>query len=112
MLIEIFTDFIRNKKDLREYVAIRKDIHERGEFNDMKLIQIQENLERLQKENPEIYTKMYEVLEEIFKRDEGNFIDYPLDFAREILKMFKLQSLESIYEEYKAVLDHKYQTIN
>jgi hypothetical protein len=112
MLIEIFTDFIRNKKDLREYVALRKGIHGRGEFNDATLIRAQENLERLKKENPEIYNKMYEVLEEVFKRDEGNYIDYPLDFTREILKMFHSQSLESIYEEYKAVLSHKYQTLN
>lgn len=112
MLIEIFTDYIRNKKDLRDYVEVRKTMHERGEFNDATLIQVQENLERLEKENPEIYTKMYEVLEEIFKRDQGNHIEYSLDFAREILKMFQKQSLESIYEEYNAVLKHKYQTVN
>lgn len=112
MLIELFTDYIRNKKDLRQYVALRKDIHERGEFNDASLIKIQENLERLEQENPEIYAKMYEVLEEIFKRDQGNHVEYPLDFSKEILKMFQKQSLESIYEEYKAVLEHKYQTVN
>ena len=33
MLIDVFTDFIRNKKDLREYVEKRKRINERGEFN-------------------------------------------------------------------------------
>lgn len=111
MLIDIFTDFIRNKKDLREYIEIRKTIDERGEFNDQKLIRIQENLERLQKENPEIYNKMYEVLEEVFKKDQGNYIEYSLDFAREVLEMFNTKSLESIYENYKAVLNHKYQTI-
>ncbi|MDH4944351.1 hypothetical protein [Sulfurimonas sp. C5] len=112
MLIEIFTDYIRNKKDLREYVEVRKTINERGEFNDASLIKVQENLERLKKENPEIYAKMYEVLEEVFRRDQGNNIEYSLDFAREILKMFQKQSLESIYEEYAAVLEHKYQTVN
>lgn len=111
MLIDIFTDYIRNKKDLREYIEVRKTVNERGEFNDQKLIRIQENLERLQKENPEIYNKMYEVLEEVFKQDKGNYIEYSLDFAREILEMFKSRSLESIYENYKAVLKHKYQTI-
>ncbi len=112
MLIEIFTDYIRNKKDLREYVALRKTINERGEFNDASLIKVQENLERLEKENPEIYANMYEVLENVFRKDQGEHIEYSLDFAREILKMFKKQSLESIYEEYKAVLEHKYQTVN
>lgn len=112
LLIEIFTDYIRNKKDLREYVERRKDINERGEFNDTKLIQVQENLERLKSENPEIYNKMYEVLEEIIKQDKGQFVDYSLDFAREVLKMFKNQSLESIYEEYQDTLKHKYQTLN
>ncbi|WP_304544869.1 hypothetical protein [Sulfurimonas microaerophilic] len=112
LLIEIFTDYIRNKKDLREYVERRKDINERGEFNDAKLIQIQENLERLKSENPEIYNKMYDVLEEIIEQDKGQFVDYSLDFAREVLKMFKNQSLESIYEEYRDTLKHKYQTLN
>lgn len=112
MLIEIFTDFIRNKKDLREYIEVRQGIRERGEFNDAKLLQIQENLERLKKENPEIYNGMYDILEEVFRRDEGDYFYYSLDFAKEILKMFKNQSLESIYKEYKAILDHKYQTMN
>lgn len=112
MLIEIYSDFIRNKKDLRDYIELRKTIHGRGEFNDNKLLKIQENLEKLKAENPEIYEKMYAVLEEVYKRDEGNFVDYPLDFSREILKMFQNQSLESIYEEYKATLAHKYQTLN
>lgn len=111
MLIDLFTDYIRNKKDLREYVERRKTINERGEFNDQKLIRIQENLERLQKENPDIYNKMFEVLEEVFRRDQGNYVEYSLDFAREILQMFKGKSLESIYENYKAILDHKYQTV-
>ena len=113
MLIEIFTDYIRNKKDLREYVEVRKTINERGEFNDQKLLQVQENLERLKEESPDIYNKMYEVLEEVYKRDEGNYIEYPLNFASEILKMYKThQSVESIYEEYKDVLNHTFQTVN
>ncbi len=111
MLIDLFTDYIRNKKDLREYVERRKTIKERGEFNDQKLIRIQENLERLQKENPDIYNKMFEVLEDVFRRDQGNYVEYSLDFAREILQMFRGKSLESIYENYKAILDHKYQTV-
>ena len=112
MLIEIFTDFIRNHKDLREYVEIRKTIHERGEFNDATLIHIQENLERLQREDPKIYEKMYAVLEAVFENDAGQRVDYPLDFARAIFQMFQNRSLETIYEEYKAILQHKYQTQN
>ncbi len=112
MLIDIFSDYIRNKKDLRKYVELRKTINERGEFNDLQLIRIQENLERLERENSEIYSKMYEVLEEVYNKDEGNYIDYPLDFARVALTMFQgVQSLEKIYETYKAVLQHKYQTV-
>ena len=112
MLIEMFTDYIRNRKDLREYVEKRKTIHERGEFNDAALITVQENLERLKAENPDIYEKMYEVLEEVFERNVGQVVDYPLDFVREILKLYKNRSPEKIYEEYKAVLEHKYQTMS
>lgn len=112
MLIDIFADYIRNRKDLREYVKVRKTINQRGEFNDATLIQIQENLERLKVENPDIYEKMYEVLEEVFKLDAGQVVDYTLDFAREILKMYKNRAPQSIYEEYKAVLEHKYQTMS
>ena len=36
-LIDLFSDYIRNKKDLLEYIEKRKDINERGEFNDEKL---------------------------------------------------------------------------
>ena len=111
MLIDIFTDYIRNKKDLRNYIELRKGINERGEFNNDELLQIQENLERLQKENPEIYTKMYEVLEEIYEKDEGNYIDYPLNFAKTILDMDKMDSQEDMYSKYQSELRHKYQTI-
>jgi hypothetical protein len=55
---------------------------------------------------------MYAVLEAVFENDAGQRVDYPLDFAREVLKMFKNSSLEAIYEEYKAILEHKYQTQN
>ena len=112
MLIDIFADYIRNKKDLRDYVELRKTINERGEFNNSQLIQIQENLEKLKKEHSEMLTKMYEVLEEIYQKDEGNYIDYPLDFARIILHIFdNNQSLDEIYTTYKAVLKHRYQTV-
>ena len=112
MLIDIFTDFIRNRKDLREYVALRKTIHERGEFNDATLMKIQENIERLKAEDPDVYAKMYEVLERVFENDAGQSVDYPLNFAREMFKMFQNRLPQEIYEEYKAVLEHKYQTLN
>lgn len=112
MLIEIFTDFIRNKKDLREYVTIRKSINERGEFNDATLIQIQTNLERLKDEYPKLYEDMYGVLENVFANDAGQSVDYPLDFSREVLKLFGNKTPQAIYEEYKAILSHKYQTKN
>ncbi len=112
MLIEIFIDFIRNRKDLREYVLKRKTIQERGEFNDATLLQIQENLERLRVENPDIYEKMYEVLEAVFENDAGQSVDYALNFARQMFKMFKNRTPEDIYKEYKAVLKHKYQTLS
>ncbi len=111
MLIEIFIDYIRNRKDLREYVVKRKTIQERGEFNDATLIQVQENLERLSVENPDIYEKMYQVLETVFENDAGQRVDYSLNFARQMFKMFKNKTPEDIYKEYKAVLKHKYQTL-
>lgn len=111
MLIDVFTDYIRNKKDLREYVEIRKTINERGEFNDAKLIKIQENLEKLKEENFEVYTKMYQLLEEIYQKDQGNYIDYPLNFANMILHMDQMSSVEDMYNKYKSELKHRYQTI-
>jgi len=111
MLIDIFEDYIRNKKDLREYIEIRKTINERGEFNNNELIQIQQNLEKLQKENPKVYTKMYEVLEKIYEKDEGNYIDYSLNFAKTILDMEQMRSFTDMYNKYSSELKHKYQTI-
>ena len=112
MLIEIFTDYIRNQKDLREYIELRKDINERGEFNNEELLTIQENLEKLKSENPEIYSKMFDVLEEVYEKDAGDIIDYPLNFARVILNMEKAKSLDDMYNKYKAELSHQFQTIN
>jgi hypothetical protein len=111
MLIDIFSDYIRNKKDLRQYIKLRKTINERGEFNDSQLLQIQENLERLKKENFEIYSKMYEVLEKVYQQDQGNYIEYPLNFASSILQMYKTQPINEIYDTYKDILKHKYQTV-
>lgn len=113
MLIEIFTDYVTNRKSLKEYVKVRKTIHERGEFNDATLLRAQENLDKLKTENPEIYEKMYAVLAEIIKQDAGQRVEYPLDFIRQILKMYTNKTTpEMIYKEYKTVLEHKYQTLN
>lgn len=106
-LIEIFTDHVLNKKSLKDYVEIRKTIHERGEFNDASLIRAEENLQRLKREEPEIYAHMYETLRKIYKRNSGLFIEYPLDFVRQILKMYKNSlSVQQVYEEYTRTLDH------
>jgi hypothetical protein len=106
-LIETFTDYILNRKNLKEYVEIRKTIHERGEFNDAKLIQAEENLQRLKKEEPEVYEGMYETLAKIYARGAGLTIEYPLDFIRQILRMYKTSLTPTqVYEEYKRVLEH------
>jgi hypothetical protein len=106
-LIELFTDFIRNKKDLREYVELRKSIPTRGEFNDQTLIQAQEDLERLKQEHPEIYEAMYKVLEQYYKNDEGFTTEYPIDFVREILKIYqKGIPAEKVYACYAKGLKH------
>jgi len=106
-LIEIFTDYVLNRKSLKEYVEIRKTIQERGEFNDTKLIQAEENLQRLKKEEPEVYEGMYETLAKIYARNAGLSIEYPIDFIRQILKMYKdSHTPAQVYEEYKRVLEH------
>jgi hypothetical protein len=106
-LIETFTDYVLNRKSLKEYVEVRKTINERGEFNDAKLIQAQENLERLKSEEPEIYEGMYATLAKIYARNSGLTIEYPLDFVRQILRMYKTSlTPKQVYEEYKRVLEH------
>ncbi|MDP3464935.1 MAG: hypothetical protein Q8R86_04115 [Sulfuricurvum sp.] len=111
-LIEIFTDYVLNKKNLKDYVKIRKTIHERGEFNDASLLRAEENLQRLKSEEPEIYTLMYETLDKIYKRNSGLSIEYPLDFIRQILKMYKSSlTPKQVYEEYKRILSHYHHDI-
>ncbi|WP_295052971.1 alpha/beta hydrolase [Sulfuricurvum sp.] len=106
-LIETFTDYVLNRKNLKEYVEIRKTINERGEFNDAKLIQAEENLKRLKTEEPEVYEGMYETLAKIYARNAGLSIEYPIDFIRQILKMYKTSlTPQQVYEEYKRMLEH------
>jgi hypothetical protein len=106
-LIEIFTDHVLNRKSLKDYVEIRKTINERGEFNDAKLIQAEENLQRLKSEEPEIYEGMYETLARVYARNAGLTIEYPIEFIRQILRMYHgSQTPKQVYEEYKRTLDH------
>lgn len=106
-LIEIFTDYVFNKQDLREYVKKRKSINERGEFNDSQLILAQENLESLKKENILIYNLMYDTLRQYVKSNEGETIEYPINFIREILTLNKNGcTAQKMYESYKTGLNH------
>lgn len=106
-LIELFTDYVRNKKDLREYVQKRKSIDTRGVFNDATLIQAQEDLERLQSEEPKFYELMYQTLERYYQEDRGYTIEYPIDFIRNILKIYQNNIPASeVYEGYVAGLNH------
>lgn len=106
-LIEIFTDYILNKKSLQEYIELRKTIQERGEFNDTLLIQAEENLQRLKNENPDVYDGMYEVLARLYERNCGLTIEFPIDFVRQILKMYTGSAVpQQVYEDYKQVLEH------
>ncbi len=107
-LIELFTDYVRNKKSLKEYVEKRKHINTRGEFNDITLIQAEEDLQKLKKEEPEIYLLMYKKLEEYYHNDNGHIIEYPIDFVREILKIYQkgIPAIK-VYECYSKGLHHE-----
>ena len=107
-LIELFTDYVRNEKDLNDYVEKRKHIHTRGEFNDKTLIQAAEDLKRLKKEEPEIYALMYQTLDQYYKEDNGHFVEYPIDFIRQVLKIYQNNiPAQKVYECYVKGLDHE-----
>ncbi|OHD94259.1 MAG: hypothetical protein A2019_05880 [Sulfurimonas sp. GWF2_37_8] len=106
-LINIFNDYIVNKKSLKHYIEVRKTLNERGEFNDALLAKAQDNLDRLKSENEAIYDGMYEVLYEIIKRDEGYHVEYPINFTREVLKLYEHGNTpQKVYEEYKRSIEH------
>jgi len=106
-LIELFTEYVREKKSLKEYVEKRKSIDARGEFNDKTLLQAQEDLEKLQKDNPEVYALMYDTLEQYYEEDNGYTVEYPIDFIREILKIYQNHiPAQEVYESYKKGLNH------
>ena len=105
---ELFVDYVCNKKDIRQYVVERKKFKTRGEFTDATLIRSQEYLERMEKESPEIYQKMYETLDKYFAQDTGHRIEYPINFIYEVLKIYdKNIPAEKICKKYIAGLDHK-----
>ena len=107
LLIEIFKDHVLNKKSLKDYVELRKTINERGEFNDTSLIQAEDNLQRLKREDNAIYELMYKTLGEYVKQDKGHTVEYPINFIREVLKLYKNNlSPEQIYKNYKSGLEH------
>ena len=107
LLIEIFSDYVFNKKSLKEYVEVRKSINERGEFNDNALIQAEENLQKLKTEDKKVYDLMYETLDKYVEADRGITVEYPINFIREVLKLSKKNaSAHRVYESYKAGLNH------
>lgn len=108
-LITIFTDHVVNRKSLKDYVEIRKTLQERGEFNDQKLLEAEDKLQALKKEDPQTLELMYGVLAEVFKRDEGHQVEYPIDFIKAILQINKNgKTAKQVYKEYKRSLEHHY----
>jgi hypothetical protein len=106
-LIEVFSDYIRNKKSLKEYIEVRKTINERGEFNDNTLLEVQEYLDKLKEDDPEVYDLMYCTLEQYYREDKGHIIDYPLNFVRQILKIYRHNiPTKKVYEGYLEGLNH------
>ena len=112
-LITIFTDHIVNRKSLKDYVAIRKSIHERGEFNDRTLLEAEEDLQRLKRDDRETYEAMYETLHEIMRRDEGHYVEYPINFIKQILRIYRGGvPAKKVLEEYRRELVHHYRDAN
>ena len=108
-LIAIFTDHVLNRKSLKDYVEIRKSIRERGVFNDATLIQAEEDLQRLKREDPETYEGMYKVLDEIIRRDEGYNAEFPINFIRQILQIYQGGiPAKKVLENYRLELEHHF----
>ena len=108
-LISIFTDHVLNRKSLKDYVEIRKNINERGVFNDADLIRAEEDLQRLKREDPETYEAMYRVLDQIIRRDEGYNAEYPVNFIRQILQIYGNGiPAKKVLENYRLELQHEF----
>ncbi|WP_373031470.1 hypothetical protein [Sulfurovum sp.] len=107
-LIELFSEYIRNQKSLVDYVEERKKMTTRGEFNNETLLLAAEKLERLKEENPAVYQEMHDLLEEYYNKDEGHFVEYPINFTRQILKLYECERAtpERVLECYRKGLDH------
>lgn len=112
-LIELFTDYIRNRKSLVDYVEERKGYTTRGEFPDETLIQTEAYLQRLKEENPKVYEGMYQTLEHYIAEDNGHYVEYPLNFVRQILQIYEHGiPAQKVYDIYRAGLQHKYRDPN
>jgi hypothetical protein len=108
-LIELFTDYVRNKKSLKTYVEERKNFNTCGEFNDQTLIRADKYLQRLKREDPHICALMYETLEAYYEEDRGHFVEYPINFVRQILQIYDNDiPAQKVYEIYKEGLMHEY----
>jgi hypothetical protein len=108
-LIELFSDYVRNKKSLKIYVEERKKINTRGEFDDQTLIKAEGYLQRLKKEDPEVYDLMYETLEQYYREDCGHYVEYPINFIRQILQIYDNDiPPQKVYEIYREGLKHHY----
>jgi hypothetical protein len=106
-LIELFEYYIRKQKNLEEYVEERKNIHTEVEFDDETLILAAKKLQKLKGEDPEIYDAMHKTLDEYYKRDEGHYTEYSINFIRQILKMYTNNvEPKRVYECYVQGLDH------
>ena len=50
---------------------------------------------------------MHKTLEEYYKRDEGHYVEYPINFIRQILKMYTNDTKpQRVYECYVQGFDH------
>jgi len=106
-LIDIFSNYVRKQKSLVAYVEERKCIKEEGEFSDEELMIAAEKLQKLKGECPEIYEAMHKTLEEYYYRDEGHYVEYPINFIRQILKMYTNDvKPQRVYECYIQGLAH------
>lgn len=110
-LIHLFNDHAVNRKSLKECVEVRKSIDERGEFNDRTLLKAEEYLQRLKRDDNATCKAMYAVLNKIIRPDEGHFVEYPIDFIKQILRIYRDGiPAAKVLERYREMLEHHCQT--
>ncbi len=108
-LIDLFTDHVVNRKSLKDYVEIRKGLNQRGEFNDASLLEAEEILTCLKRVDNESYELMYATLNEIFRQDIGDVVEYPINFIREVLKIGRNgMTGRKVAREYQRSLEHHF----